>query len=157
MAIAQGERLVHTTLIEKLKLEIARLKRMQFGRGSEKSDDRIAQLELIVEILEMSQAQIAETARIEPKAQPVRRPLPKHPLARGALDRGDQAGVRLCQAPLSRACAERQPRVRDGGAGRYFSRSIHGAGSSRTSIQYTMIFSLHLLARRVDLGCADHP
>ena len=45
LAAARGELLVTTTLIEKLKVEIARLKRMQFGRSSEKTTERIAQLE----------------------------------------------------------------------------------------------------------------
>jgi len=58
LAAARGELLVTTTLIEKLKLQIARLKRMQFGRSSEKTAQRIEQLELIVEDLEASQAQI---------------------------------------------------------------------------------------------------
>ena len=39
-------------LIEKLKLQIARFKRIQFGRKSERHDERVAQLELIVEELE---------------------------------------------------------------------------------------------------------
>src|SRR5580700_3099491 len=39
-------------LIEKLKLQIARYKRIQFGRKSERHDERVAQLELIVEELE---------------------------------------------------------------------------------------------------------
>ncbi len=55
----QAEELYLRTWIEKLKLEIARLKRMQFGRSSEKLDERIEQLELIVEDLETSQAQVS--------------------------------------------------------------------------------------------------
>ena len=37
--------------IEKLKIELARLKRMQFGRSSEQLDQSIAQLELKLEEL----------------------------------------------------------------------------------------------------------
>ncbi len=36
-------------LVEKLKLQIARLRRMQFGSSSERHGERIAQLELLVE------------------------------------------------------------------------------------------------------------
>ena len=39
-------------LIEKLKLQIARMKRVRFGASSEKLDTEIVQLELIVEDLE---------------------------------------------------------------------------------------------------------
>ena len=39
-------------LVEKLKLQIARLRRMQFGSSSERHGERIAQLELLVEALE---------------------------------------------------------------------------------------------------------
>jgi hypothetical protein len=43
-------------MIEKLKLEIARLRRIQFGRRSERHDARVLQLELIVEELETTLA-----------------------------------------------------------------------------------------------------
>lgn len=69
-----------TVLVEKLKLEIARLKRQQFGQSSEKLGDRIAQLELIVEDLEASQAEQAVPTQ-EPVSEahrPARRPLPDH-------------------------------------------------------------------------------
>jgi transposase len=75
----QAETLHLRTWIEKLKLEIARLKRMQFGRSSEKLAERIEQLELIVEDLETSQAQTAPLKAIAAeKVQPVRKPLPEH-------------------------------------------------------------------------------
>ena len=38
--------------LEKLKFELARLKRMRFGRASEKLDGQIEQLELLIEELE---------------------------------------------------------------------------------------------------------
>jgi transposase len=68
------------TLIEHLKLQIARLKRLQFGQRSEKLQAQIEQLELIVEDLEESQAQQAPAAVPEsrPAKQPVRRALPEH-------------------------------------------------------------------------------
>ena len=71
--------------IEKLKIELAQLKRLRFGRSSEKLDERIAQLELVLEELEASEAQLtplkAQAERpvpIERSTPPVRRPLPKH-------------------------------------------------------------------------------
>jgi transposase len=70
-------------LIEKMRLELARLKRKQFGRSSEHLAQRIAQLELTLEELEASAAQIATPALpavgTPPERQrPVRRPLPEH-------------------------------------------------------------------------------
>ena len=76
----RAEMLVARLLIEKLKLQIARLGRMQFGRRSEQHDARVEQLELIVEELETGLA--ASAAADEPsnppspRTQPVRRPLP---------------------------------------------------------------------------------
>jgi len=75
----QAEGLYLRTWIEKLKLEILRLRRMQFGRSSEKLSERIEQLELIVEDLETSQAQASPPrARSAEKTPPVRKPLPEH-------------------------------------------------------------------------------
>ena len=68
------------TWIERLKLELARLRRMQFGRSSEKLSAQIEQLELIVEEFETSAAQktpAAESPRT-PARKPVRKPLPEH-------------------------------------------------------------------------------
>ncbi len=69
--------------IERLRLLIAKLKRLQFGRSSEKLDRQIGQLELVLEDLETNRA--ARTLRQEspaagsaPKNKPVRRPLPAH-------------------------------------------------------------------------------
>ncbi|MGE0273501.1 MAG: IS66 family transposase [Alphaproteobacteria bacterium] len=77
-----AESLYLRTWIEKLKLEIARLKRMQFGRSSEQTQARIDQLELIVEDLEATQAQRRPA---EPSANgkteqpgPSRQALPAH-------------------------------------------------------------------------------
>lgn len=50
-------------LIEKLKLQIARMKRVQFGASSEQLDSQILQLELIVEDLETSYSVVAGPAR----------------------------------------------------------------------------------------------
>ncbi len=62
LQVKQAEAVHLRTWIEKLKLEIARLRRMQFGRSSEKLGEQIEQLELIVEDLEASQAQLPRAA-----------------------------------------------------------------------------------------------
>jgi transposase len=49
-------------LIEKLKLQIARMKRVQFGQSSERLDAQILQLELIVEDLESTYREVAGEA-----------------------------------------------------------------------------------------------
>ncbi len=69
--------------IEKLKIELAQLKRLRFGRSSEKLDERIAQLELVLEELEASEAELAPLKRayLEPTPEPVapvRKSLPEH-------------------------------------------------------------------------------
>lgn len=67
-------------LIEHLKLQLARLKRMQFGRSSEQLDAQIAQLELSLEELEANAAATAPpvAATAPEEARPVRKPLPAH-------------------------------------------------------------------------------
>jgi transposase len=72
--------------IEKLRFELARLKRAQYGRSSEKIDRAVEQLELALETLEADQAErlaaVPElAAAIEAEAdkvKPARRPLPDH-------------------------------------------------------------------------------
>lgn len=65
--------------IEQLKLLIAKLRRMQFGRSSERLDRQIEQLELRLEELQSAQAELPPAPKhIEEKAKPVRRPLPEH-------------------------------------------------------------------------------
>ncbi|MCC7123087.1 MAG: IS66 family transposase [Gammaproteobacteria bacterium] len=69
--------------VEKLRFELARLKRMKFGRSSEQLEAQIAQLELSIEDLESSAAQRAETAGMTVPAtqqpqRPIRRALPGH-------------------------------------------------------------------------------
>lgn len=68
------------TWIEKLKLELARLRRMQFGRSSEQLCARIEQLELIVDELETNAGAPtpATTSRLPPARKPARKPLPAH-------------------------------------------------------------------------------
>jgi transposase len=99
---AYGDLLVQTTLVEYLKLQIAKLKRLQFGRSSEKLGAQIDQLELIVEDLEATQAQSAPLARLDapPKTQPARRPLPEH-LPREVVRHEPAPGCPDCGATLA--------------------------------------------------------
>lgn len=80
LAAAEQQTLYLRACIEKLELQIARLKRMQFGRSSERMAQQIEQLELLVEELQASQAQAksASPVRGEPKVVPMRKPLPTH-------------------------------------------------------------------------------
>ncbi len=64
---------------EHLKLVIAKLQRLQFGRRSEKLDREIEQLELRLEELQVSAVPVTPHTIEKPAAQaPVRRPLPEH-------------------------------------------------------------------------------
>ena len=75
--------------IEKLKLQIAKLRRMQFGRSSERISRQIEQLELRLEELETGEAEAAAKAEAEAdtaepvaplreRSKPKRKPLPDH-------------------------------------------------------------------------------
>src|ERR1700691_5528892 len=68
--------------IEHLKLLLAKLRRMQFGRSSEKVNRQIEQLELRLGEREQSRAREAESPRVIAQetvaARPARRPLPAH-------------------------------------------------------------------------------
>ena len=85
IATAQAGLLERDLLIGKLRMQLARLKRLQFGRSSEQLDTQIAQLELTLEELEVSDTQLATaTAASVPdvapaeRAKPARRALPPH-------------------------------------------------------------------------------
>ena len=64
--------------IEHVKRMLFKLRRAQFGKSSEQLDDRINQLELSIEELEASAAQVAPLEAVDeaPKDKPVRKPLP---------------------------------------------------------------------------------
>src|SRR5450830_1587319 len=67
--------------IEHLKLQIAKLRRMQFGRKSEKLDHQIEQLELQLEDLQADDAEAARdmpAADAAPRKRAPRKPLPDH-------------------------------------------------------------------------------
>jgi transposase len=97
LELQRAEAVAARLLIEKLKLQIARLRRIQFGRRSEQHDARVVQLELIVEELETSLA--ASTVPTEtcasssPRTPPVRRPLP------AALPRETVVHATACTCP----------------------------------------------------------
>ena len=85
MIVGMARDAVHAnTLIEKLRSELARLKRAQFGVSSEKLSARVEQLELAIEALEVDEAERLAAAPIVAKAveaaseKPARRPLPDH-------------------------------------------------------------------------------
>jgi hypothetical protein len=89
-ASLQTELYAKTLHIEKLKMQLAVLRRARFGRSSEKLDSEIEQMELLLGELEEGQAQ-GRAATVPPgepsspasssqreKTQPVRRTLPEH-------------------------------------------------------------------------------
>jgi transposase len=85
MVLLQHEQILsRDTELEKLRLLILQLKRMQFGRRSEKLDRQIEQLELCLEDLEANQAASEAAApaprpqETEESAKPARKALPDH-------------------------------------------------------------------------------
>jgi transposase len=74
-----------TLEIEKLKFQIAKLRRMQFGRSSERISRQIEQLELRLEELEAGEAEVVAKAEaadpvapVRERNKPKRQPLPEH-------------------------------------------------------------------------------
>jgi transposase len=112
---AKGEVIHLSAWVEKLKLEIAVLKRLRFGKASEKLDAQIAQLELIVDELEAEQGEHAQlTGRMpdcvesiaadakQGEAKRPRRLLPDH------LPRETKTYAPVCTCP---GCGAEQWRV----------------------------------------------
>jgi transposase len=93
--------------IEHLKLLIAKLRRLNFGRSSEKLDAKIGQLELLVEELEANrasrEAHAAEVTRAKPDHwEPrARRALPEH-LPRETLEHAPACSCPDCGAAMKR-------------------------------------------------------
>jgi len=88
--------------IDKLTLELARLRRMQFGRSSEQLDARIEQLELMVEELQASAAPAPTVAAPATNwRKPVRKPLPAH-LPRETIVHAPDAQCPDCGTALQR-------------------------------------------------------
>jgi transposase len=83
-AALEAELYAKTLHIEKLKSQLAALRRSRYGRSSEKLDREIEQLELMIGDLEESSACNAEREKPEKsrsssvRAKPVRAPLPDH-------------------------------------------------------------------------------
>ncbi|MDZ4318136.1 MAG: IS66 family transposase zinc-finger binding domain-containing protein, partial [Phenylobacterium sp.] len=86
-AALQSELYAKTLHIEKLRGELARLKRARFGQSSEKIDRQIDLLELVIGDMEEAEAEdearTASTSPVSPRAAPAprqgnRRPLPDH-------------------------------------------------------------------------------
>jgi transposase len=77
----QAQLLSRDMLIEQLKLQLARLKKLKFGHSSEQLDAQIAQLELSLEEMEASaaaQVPARGTADEPTPSKPTRKPLPDH-------------------------------------------------------------------------------
>ena len=75
----EGALLSRDLLIEKLKVQIARLKRMHFGRSSEKLASEITQLELALEELETAEAELPpRAASISHQRKTPDRAMPPH-------------------------------------------------------------------------------
>jgi transposase len=73
---AKAELLHRDLLIETMRVQLARLRRMQFGASSEKLSAEIAQLELALEELEAA-APVAQSSTVPPKSE---RPTPMRAL-----------------------------------------------------------------------------
>src|SRR6476660_8468248 len=87
---------VRSLEIEQLKLQLAKLRRMQFGRKSEKLDRQIEQLETRLEDLLAEEGEPPDSAAVsEPAAtrqRSVRQPLPAHlPREERVLEPAEQA------------------------------------------------------------------
>ena len=87
LIVSQHEQLLsHQSEIEHLKLLIAKLRRMQFGRKSEKLERQIEQLELKLEELQSEKGLTANahefaaeaSSNFRASAKPARQPLPEH-------------------------------------------------------------------------------
>jgi transposase len=94
---------LRTLEIEKLKFQIAKLRRLQFGRSSERVTRQIEQLELQLEDLETGEAQDITAAEAEgtplpirERAKPKRKPLPDHLPRQEVIHEPDHNGACLC-------------------------------------------------------------
>src|SRR5260370_21110218 len=83
ICLQHAELISHKSQIEHLELLIAKLRRMQFGRSSEKVERQIEQLELKLEELEANRAELASELPAEPAGvdrSPASRKRPSLPL-----------------------------------------------------------------------------
>jgi len=97
LALAQAALQNQSLEIQNLRLLLAKLKRMQFGRSSEKLNNQIAQLELQLEELETEQSSVVPVAAVsvaqDASVKPVRQALPEH------LPRETQVHAAACTCP----------------------------------------------------------
>jgi transposase len=96
LAAAEARLIAQKLELEKLRFEIACLKRMRYGRSSEQLDAKLTQMQLTLEDLEASLAERPPEMvppPKEPPAKPVRRPLPAH------LPREDVVHETPCTCP----------------------------------------------------------
>lgn len=77
LVVTNAELLSHTLLVESLKLEILKLRRLQFGQRSEKRERQIEQLELWVEELETADAHLASVLEERISSTPRSAPKPR--------------------------------------------------------------------------------
>jgi transposase len=104
LAAAEAMVICQKLELEKMRFEIACLKRMKYGRSSEQLDARILQMQLTLEDLEASLAEIPEALRPpakEPPGKPVRRALPAH-LPRQEILHESSCSCPACGAELRR-------------------------------------------------------
>ena len=94
---------LRTLELEKLRFQIARLRRMQFGRSSERITRQIEQLALQLEELETAEAEeIAKVVTeggeepIRPRGKPKRKPLPDHLPRQQIVHLPDANGACIC-------------------------------------------------------------
>ena len=106
LAAKEQESVNLTLLIEKLKLQIARFKRTQFGQSSERYPGELMQLELLVEDLESNQAQSRAPESIQNVVTPItppvdrpRRSLPEH-LPRQRVEHSPSCTCSNCGATM---------------------------------------------------------
>jgi transposase len=98
----QAQLLSRDVLIEQLKLQLARLKKMKFGRSSEQLDAQIAQLEFSLEELE------ANAARL--------RPLKLLPVSHATKPRASPYPI-ICPASLTCTSPQQDPAAARSAAG----------------------------------------
>jgi hypothetical protein len=141
-----------TLELEKMKAQLAKLRRLQFGRSSEKLSREIAQLELAIEEIETNQEPIApqqavievvatgaadaeagETPEAPPaRSKPARRPLPNH-LPRETVVHAPPAACPDCGG-ITRALAEDKSQVLEYVPG-HFRIVEHCGATNRVRIQ----------------------
>ena len=98
-SVLKDEVYAKTLHIEKLKAELAMLRRARYGRSSEKLDEKIEQMDLLVDDIEETEAQSAAKRQSaasperRAKAHPVRQAFPEH-LPREVIEHARPASAR---------------------------------------------------------------